>query len=160
MAADLNELKGMIDHLHNHFANSAAIVGHLATSYLDIDWSFTASNVIEAGGVFRLIETGYTPLSNEVSTGGNICDNPSSDSWAVLCYGGACDHTTTCSRVIDFAVREDAGATGMPTCVTFNPAPISTTGRATGQTDTRTGFTSSGTTFQQADWGVAAMSRD
>ncbi|MCA9614229.1 MAG: DUF4215 domain-containing protein, partial [Myxococcales bacterium] len=62
-----------------------------------IDWSFTASNVVSAGGVFRLIETGYTLMSNEVSTGANICDNQSSDSWAVLCHGGACDHTTTCS---------------------------------------------------------------
>ncbi|MCB9616397.1 MAG: glycosyltransferase family 4 protein [Sandaracinus sp.] len=36
-----------IDHLHNHFANSAAIVGHLATSYLDIDWSFTVHGISE-----------------------------------------------------------------------------------------------------------------
>ncbi|MCB9604170.1 MAG: glycosyltransferase family 4 protein [Sandaracinus sp.] len=36
-----------IDHLHNHFANAAAIVGHLATSYLDIDWSFTVHGISE-----------------------------------------------------------------------------------------------------------------
>jgi hypothetical protein len=125
-----------------------------------IDFSFTSSHVVNAGGVYRLIESGYTLMPNEVSTGANICDNPTSDSWAVLCHGGACDHTTTCSRVIDYAVRQDTGATGMPTCVTFNPAPIVTTGRATTDTDTRTGFTSSGTAYQRADWTVAAMSRN
>lgn len=36
-----------IDHLHNHFANAAAIVGHLATSYLGIDWSFTIHGISE-----------------------------------------------------------------------------------------------------------------
>ena len=36
-----------IDHLHNHFANSAAIVGMLAAQLLDLPWSFTLHGVSE-----------------------------------------------------------------------------------------------------------------
>lgn len=36
-----------VEHLHNHFANPAAIVGHLASSYLDLDWSFTIHGISE-----------------------------------------------------------------------------------------------------------------
>lgn len=36
-----------IDHLHNHFANSAATVGYLATRLLGISWSFTMHGISE-----------------------------------------------------------------------------------------------------------------
>jgi colanic acid/amylovoran biosynthesis glycosyltransferase len=36
-----------IEHLHNHFANSAAIVGLLAAGYLRIPWSFTLHGISE-----------------------------------------------------------------------------------------------------------------
>lgn len=36
-----------IEHLHNHFANSAATVGLLATRYLGIGWSFTLHGISE-----------------------------------------------------------------------------------------------------------------
>ena len=43
-----NELrKQQIIHLHNHFANSSAIVGYLATRYLDIDFSLTLHGISE-----------------------------------------------------------------------------------------------------------------
>lgn len=36
-----------ITHLHNHFANSGATVGYLATRYLDIPWSLTLHGISE-----------------------------------------------------------------------------------------------------------------
>lgn len=36
-----------VEHLHNHFANSAATVGLLATRLLDIGWSFTMHGISE-----------------------------------------------------------------------------------------------------------------
>src|SRR5690606_31318699 len=38
--ADELERRG-IDHLHNHFANSGAVVGYLASRHLDLPWSLT-----------------------------------------------------------------------------------------------------------------------
>ena len=43
LAAELEEEE--VRHLHNHFANAAAIVGYLATRYLDIDWSLTLHGI-------------------------------------------------------------------------------------------------------------------
>lgn len=34
-----------VEHLHNHFANAAAIVGYLTTRYLGIDWSLTLHGI-------------------------------------------------------------------------------------------------------------------
>lgn len=34
-----------VDHLHNHFANAAAIVGYLTSRYLDLDWSLTLHGI-------------------------------------------------------------------------------------------------------------------
>jgi colanic acid/amylovoran biosynthesis glycosyltransferase len=34
-----------IEHLHNHFANAAAIVGYLTSRYLDLDWSVTLHGI-------------------------------------------------------------------------------------------------------------------
>ena len=34
-----------VEHLHNHFANAAAIVGYLTTRYLDMDWSLTLHGI-------------------------------------------------------------------------------------------------------------------
>ena len=39
--------RGQIQHLHNHFANSAATVGLLATRMLGIGWSFTMHGISE-----------------------------------------------------------------------------------------------------------------
>jgi colanic acid/amylovoran biosynthesis glycosyltransferase len=45
LAAELEE-RG-VDHLHNHFANSGAVVGYLAAHYLDLIWSFTIHGASE-----------------------------------------------------------------------------------------------------------------
>ena len=44
--ADELEVRG-IDHLHNHFANSGANVGFLATRLLEVDWSLTLHGISE-----------------------------------------------------------------------------------------------------------------
>ena len=44
--ADELETRG-VAHLHNHFANSGANVGFLATRFLDIDWSLTLHGISE-----------------------------------------------------------------------------------------------------------------
>jgi glycosyltransferase involved in cell wall biosynthesis len=43
LAAELEEKE--IEHLHNHFANAAAIVGYLTSRYLGIDWSVTLHGI-------------------------------------------------------------------------------------------------------------------
>jgi glycosyltransferase involved in cell wall biosynthesis len=45
LARELERRK--VEHLHNHFANSAATVGLLATRMLDIRWSFTMHGISE-----------------------------------------------------------------------------------------------------------------
>ena len=44
--ADELERRG-VDHLHNHFANSGANVGYLASRFLGIDWSLTLHGISE-----------------------------------------------------------------------------------------------------------------
>jgi len=48
LAAELKRRK--ITHLHNHFAQAGAIVGLLASRYLDIKWSFTVHGTSEFDG--------------------------------------------------------------------------------------------------------------
>lgn len=48
LAAELKRCK--ITHLHNHFAQAGAIVGLLASRYLDIKWSFTVHGTSEFDG--------------------------------------------------------------------------------------------------------------
>jgi glycosyltransferase involved in cell wall biosynthesis len=43
LARELEERQ--VEHLHNHFANTAAIVGFLATRYLDLPWSLTLHGI-------------------------------------------------------------------------------------------------------------------
>ncbi len=47
LAADLE--KGRIEHLHNHFANGAAVVGLLAAHYRGIPWSITLHGASDFG---------------------------------------------------------------------------------------------------------------
>lgn len=127
------------------------------------DFAFSSSDVVLAGGVYRLVENSAL-LPNEVGRGSNICDNPGADGWTALCYGGPCDTSSgqDCTRVIDYMERSDTGNVTPPGCVTFHPHPVDTRTVPFGATHQRTGFTGSVVSriWNESDWATLPMTRD
>jgi len=147
--------------LRNHGAcdvnTSSFSLHHGPTCQAPFDFAFPAA-IIEAQGVFRAIESGFTLLDNEVSFEQSICDIADDIGFTALCIG-TCD-TDACGNVIDYVERDgdlgDEFVPASPTCLGFTPEPVDVSSLSVGQEFSvrRAGFAGSPLAFERDDWNL------
>ena len=79
--------------------------------------------------------------------------------WVALCNGPC---AADCSNYVDYLELSEGVLLPVspPTCATFSPAPFDTALASFTTSPQRTAFAGSGNAGAQADWTIAAFSRD
>jgi hypothetical protein len=124
-----------------------------------VNISFPPGSIAGAGGgTFRAFENPfpYELFENEMMLEWALCDFSDGNGYTLLCKGD-CD-VTSCDNVLDYVRRRNDADPGGPSCATFTPAPVSTSGVADTHSVTRVDAQGMPKTWLQADWGIEPIS--
>ena len=120
-------------------------------------YTFSSGTLISAGGVYRLVELSSCMGPNEDCFGANLCDNPASAGWIMLCDGNNCN-TGACNNILDY-FEKGSSVTPAAGCVSFTPNPVVNTAKSSTESLHRVGFAGSGTSGVASDWAIGPMTR-